>query len=66
MGLDGAKIQENAKSPADYEKSKILALVEIIKNSDLVASVDIVWAHELEHMAQTMPTKPALKSVGVK
>lgn len=56
MGLEKLKSQESAKSPSDYEKAKILALVELIKNSDLVANVEIVWADDLEKMAQSMTT----------
>lgn len=54
MGAESLKNQDTPKSPAEHEKSRILALIEIINKSNLVVRVDVIWASDLEQMAQTM------------
>lgn len=64
MGLE--KLSPEAKSPSDYEKQKLLALIEIIQKSELVAKIEVVWMTELEHMAQSMSASSSLTAVGAK
>lgn len=66
MGLEKSKNQVMHGGPSDYEKLRLLALIEVIKNSDLVARVDVVWASELDQMEKSMTTGAPLKALGAK